>query len=185
FPRRAASAPPPRHGAPRRRACGGRHGGTRRGTHPIFVLGDADAGSRTLGRSRRCRRGGRAPVDRHRQAREARERAQASSNRNSTRAFIVSQTTVSNPTRVDEIADGIYRLATAIDLPDGPGAFSFNQYLIDDDEPLLFHTGPRKLFPLVRQGVEEIMPLSRLRYVAFSHFEADECGALNDFLAAS
>jgi flavorubredoxin len=97
----------------------------------------------------------------------------------------MSQTTVPNPTRVDEIADGIYRLATAIDLPDGPGAFSFNQYLIDDDEPLLFHTGPRKLFPLVRQGVEAIMPLSRLRYIGFSHFEADECGALNDFLAAA
>jgi flavorubredoxin len=80
----------------------------------------------------------------------------------------MSQTTVPNPTRVDEIADGIYRLATAIDLPDGPGAFSFNQYLIDDDEPLLFHTGPRNLFPLVRQGVEEIMPLSRLRFIAFS-----------------
>jgi len=96
----------------------------------------------------------------------------------------VSQTTVPNPTRVDEIADGIFRLATAVDLPDGPGAFSFNQYLIDDDEPLLFHTGPRKLFPLVRQGVEKIMPLARLRYVGFSHFEADECGALNDFLAA-
>ena len=97
----------------------------------------------------------------------------------------MSQTTVPNPTRVDEIADGIYRLATAIDLPDGPGAFSFNQYLIDDDEPLLFHTGPRKLVPLVRQGVEQIMPLSRLRYIGFSHFEADECGALNDFLAAA
>jgi flavorubredoxin len=97
----------------------------------------------------------------------------------------VSQTTVPNPTRVDEIADGIFRLATAVDLPDGPGAFSFNQYLIDDDEPLLFHTGPRKLFPLVRQGVEKIMPLARLRYVGFSHFEADECGALNDFLAAA
>ena len=97
----------------------------------------------------------------------------------------MSQTAVSNPTRVDEIADGIYRLATAVDLPGGPGAFSFNQYLIDDDEPMLFHTGLRKLFPLVRQGVEQIMPLSRLRYIGFSHFEADECGALNDFLAAA
>ena len=64
----------------------------------------------------------------------------------------MSQTTVPNPTRVDEIADGIYRLATAIDLPDGPGAFSFNQYLIDDAEPLLFHTGPRKLCGRVRRA---------------------------------
>ena len=95
----------------------------------------------------------------------------------------MTQPSVSNPTRVDEIAAGIYRFATAIDLPDGPGAFSFNQFLIDDDEPLLFHTGPRKLFPLVRQSVEKIMPLARLRYIGCSHFEADECGALNDFLA--
>ena len=64
----------------------------------------------------------------------------------------MSQTTVPNPTRVDEIADGIYRLATAIDLPDGPDAFSFNQYLIYDDELLLFHTGPRKLCGRVRRA---------------------------------
>lgn len=87
-----------------------------------------------------------------------------------------------NATRVDEIADGIYRLATAIDLPDG-SAFSFNQYVIDDDEPLLFHTGPRRLFPRVREGIERVLPIARLRHVAFSHFEADECGALNDILA--
>jgi flavorubredoxin len=89
-----------------------------------------------------------------------------------------------NATRVDEIADRIYRLATAIDLPDG-SAFSFNQYLIDDDAPLLFHTGPRRLFPLVREGLARVMPVNRLRYVALSHFEADECGALNDFLAVA
>jgi flavorubredoxin len=85
-------------------------------------------------------------------------------------------------TRVDEIADGIYRLATAIDLPGGD-AFSFNQYLIDDDEPLLFHTGPRRLFPRVREGIERVLPVARIRHVAFSHFEADECGALNEILA--
>lgn len=85
-------------------------------------------------------------------------------------------------TRVDEIADGIYRLATAIDLPGGM-AFSFNQYLIEDDEPLLFHTGPRKLFPRVREGIERVLAVARIRHVAFSHFEADECGALNDILA--
>ena len=94
---------------------------------------------------------------------------------------------ITNPqtgTNVHEIADGIYRISTPVDLPGGQ-AFSFNQYLLIDDEPALFHTGPRKLFPLVRQGIEQIMPLSRLRYIGFSHFEADECGALNDFLAAA
>lgn len=87
-------------------------------------------------------------------------------------------------TRVDEIADGIYRLATAMDLPNGE-AFSFNQYLIDDDEPLLFHTGPRRLFAKVRDGIERVLPLARLRHIALSHFEADECGALNDLLAVA
>ena len=89
-----------------------------------------------------------------------------------------------NATRVDEIADRIYRLATATDLPDG-SAFSFNQYLMDDDEPLLFHTGPRRLFPLVREGIARVLPVDRVRHVALSHFEADECDALNDFLAAA
>ena len=92
--------------------------------------------------------------------------------------------TSSDATRVDEIADGIYRLATAVDLPGGM-AFSFNQYLVDDEEPLLFHTGPRRLFPRVREGIEQVLPLARLRYVALSHFESDECGALNELLAAA
>src|SRR5262249_21937115 len=66
-----------------------------------------------------------------------------------------------------------------------PGGFSFNQYLIEDDEPLLFHTGPRKLFPLIREAIGHIMPVERLRYISFSHFEADECGSLNEFLAVA
>ena len=66
-----------------------------------------------------------------------------------------------------------------------PGGFSFNQYLIDDDEPLLFHTGPRKLFPLVREAIGRVMPVERLRHIGFSHFEADECGSLNEFLAVA
>ena len=57
-----------------------------------------------------------------------------------------------------------------------PGGFSFSQYLIEDDEPLLFHPGPRKLFPVVREAIGQVMPVERLRYIAFSHFEADECG---------
>lgn len=88
-------------------------------------------------------------------------------------------------TNVHEIADGIYRINTPVSLPDGPGAFNFNQYLIADDAPLLFHAGPRRLFPLVREAVSRILPADRLQYVGFSHFEADECGALNDWLAAA
>jgi flavorubredoxin len=67
----------------------------------------------------------------------------------------------------------------------GPGGFSFNQYLILDDEPLLFHTGPRKMFPLVREAVASIIPVEQLRYVGFSHLEADECGSLNEWLAVA
>jgi len=82
-------------------------------------------------------------------------------------------------TRIDEIADRVYRIATPVDVP---GGFSFNQYLIDDDAPLLYHTGPRRLFRAVAAAVERVMPLDRLRYVGLSHVEADECGALNEFL---
>lgn len=88
-------------------------------------------------------------------------------------------------TRIDEIADRIYRISTPILLPDGSGGFSFNQYLIDDDEPLLFHTGPRKMFPWVREAVASVLPLERLRYIGFSHVESDECGSLNEWLAAA
>lgn len=84
-------------------------------------------------------------------------------------------------TNIHEIADGIYRINTPIELP--VGAFNFNQYLIVDDKPLLFHTGPRRLFPLVQEAIATIAPPTQLSYIAFSHFEADECGALNDFLA--
>ena len=84
-------------------------------------------------------------------------------------------------TNIEEIASGIYRINTPLDIPGG--AFSFNQYLVDDDEPLLFHTGARRLFPLVREAVERVMPAERLRWISFSHFEADECGSLNDWLA--
>jgi flavorubredoxin len=92
-------------------------------------------------------------------------------------------TNAQSNTRVDEVAAGIYRINTPV--PDAPGGFSFNQYLIVDDEPLLFHTGPRGMFPLVREAIAAVMPVERLRYVAFSHFENDECGALNLFLAAA
>jgi flavorubredoxin len=86
-------------------------------------------------------------------------------------------------TRIHEVADGIYRVNTPIDLPNG--AFSFNQYLIVDEAPLLFHTGGRRLFPQVRDAVAKVMDPSKLRYVAFSHFESDECGSLNEWLATA
>jgi flavorubredoxin len=87
-------------------------------------------------------------------------------------------------TNVHEIAAGIFRINTPIQIPGGP-EFNFNQYLIADDEPLLFHTGPKRMFPLVAEAIGAVLPLSSLRHVAFSHYEADECGALNDFLAAA
>ena len=85
---------------------------------------------------------------------------------------------------IDPIAPDTYRIN--IPLPDAlPGGFSFNQYLVVDERPLLFHTGPRKLFPLIREQIEKVLPLSKLRYIAFSHVEADECGSLPAFLQAA
>ena len=87
-------------------------------------------------------------------------------------------------TNVHEVSDGIYRINTPVVFEGGAG-FSFNQYLIEDDEPLLFHTGPRKMFPLVREAVASVLQVERLRYIAFSHVEADECGSLNEWLAVA
>jgi flavorubredoxin len=87
-------------------------------------------------------------------------------------------------TRVHEIADGVYRLSTFVPAvtPDG---FTFNQFLIDADEPMLFHTGQRMLFPAVSEAVARVMPVERLRWIGFGHVEADECGAMNAWLAAA
>ena len=87
-------------------------------------------------------------------------------------------------TNVHEIADGIYRINTPVSLPGVPG-FNFNQYLVVDDQPLLWHSGLRKMFPLVREAIAAVIPLDRLRYIGLSHFEADECGAMNEFLAVA
>jgi flavorubredoxin len=84
-------------------------------------------------------------------------------------------------TTVHEIAPDIYRISTPV--PVVPGGFMFNQFLIVDDEPLLFHTGLRKMFPVVREAVSRVLDPARLRWVGFSHYEADECGSLNDWLA--
>ncbi len=87
-------------------------------------------------------------------------------------------------TNVHEVADGVYRINTPVAI-EGAGGFSFNQYLILDDEPLLFHTGLRRMFPLVQEAVGSLLPVGKLRYIAFSHVEADECGSLNEWLAVA
>jgi flavorubredoxin len=85
---------------------------------------------------------------------------------------------------VNEIADGIYRISTWI--PEvSPEGFTFNQFLVVADEPLLFHTGPRGLFPLVAEAVAKVVPVESLRWITFGHVEADECGSMNMWLASA
>lgn len=87
-------------------------------------------------------------------------------------------------TRIDEIADNIFRLSTFTpDLP--PVGFTFNQYLIRADEPFLFHCGGRALFPLVSAAAASIVPLEALRWISFGHVESDECGSMNAWLEAA
>lgn len=87
-------------------------------------------------------------------------------------------------TTVHEIAPRIYRLSTCV--PEAaPGGFTFNQFLIDADEPMLFHTGPRRMFDLVSQAIASIVPVNRLRWIGFGHVESDECGSMNQFLGAA
>ncbi|MEZ5988880.1 MAG: MBL fold metallo-hydrolase [Planctomycetota bacterium] len=95
----------------------------------------------------------------------------------------MSVTNAGSGTAIHEVADGIFRISTPVQIPGG--GFSFNQFLIVDEEPVLYHTGPRKLFPLVKEAVETVIPAATLRHIAFSHFEADECGSLNEWLAAA
>jgi flavorubredoxin len=92
-------------------------------------------------------------------------------------------TNATSGTNLHEIAPGIYRINTPVDIPGSK--FNFNQYLIADDEPLVFHTGMRGMFPLVSEAIAKVLPLDRLRYIAFAHVEADEMGGLNQFLAAA
>ena len=87
-------------------------------------------------------------------------------------------------TTVDEIAPDIFRLSTFV--PDvGPTGFTFNQFLVRDDEPFLFHTGMRQLFPAVREAIGRVLPVESLRWISFAHVEADECGSMNEFLAVA
>lgn len=87
-------------------------------------------------------------------------------------------------TRVNEIANRIYRLSTFV--PEiGPTGFTFNQYLIDDEEPLLFHTGPRAMYPLVAEAIATVTSLAGLRWITFGHLESDESGSMNELLAVA
>ena len=88
-------------------------------------------------------------------------------------------------TRISEIADGFYRLSTFVPDIAPPAGFTFNQFLILGDEPLLFHAGLRQMFPLVRNAVSRLIAPEKLRWIAFGHYEADECGAMNEWLAVA
>jgi flavorubredoxin len=88
-------------------------------------------------------------------------------------------------TKVFEIADGVFRLSTLVEAIAPPAGFCFNQFLVLGDEPLLVHTGPRKMFPLVREAVSRVMDPGQLRWITFGHVEADECGSMNDWLAVA
>src|SRR5581483_12512912 len=88
-------------------------------------------------------------------------------------------------TRIDEIADGIYRLSTYVAEIAPPNGFTFNQFLVLGEEPLMFHTGLRRMFPPNRGALARIIPPERLRWIVFGHFEADECGAMNEWLGVA
>jgi flavorubredoxin len=93
-------------------------------------------------------------------------------------------TNTQSGTRIEEIAEGIYRIHTPVTFPNGFG-FNFNQFLVLDDEPVLFHTGLKSLFPVVSEAVATVMPLDKLAYASFSHWEADESGSLNEWLGVA
>ncbi len=88
-------------------------------------------------------------------------------------------------TRIDAIGDSLYRINTRVSPEVVPGGFTFNQYLLVDDAPLLFHTGLRGQFGSVSDAIATVLPIESLRYIGFCHVEGDECGALNEFLGAA
>ncbi len=87
--------------------------------------------------------------------------------------------------KTDRIADGIYRFSVHVPQIAAPAGFGFNQYLVDATEPLLFHCGPRNMFDAVSSAFSRIMPIARLRWISFGHVESDECGSMNQWLAAA
>ncbi len=88
-------------------------------------------------------------------------------------------------TKISEIADGIYRLSTFVPDIAPPAGFTFNQFVVLGDEPLMFHTGLRKMFSLNRDALARIISPEKLRWIGFGHFEADECGAMNEWLSVA
>jgi flavorubredoxin len=88
-------------------------------------------------------------------------------------------------TRIDEIGAGLYRLSTFVPHIAPPAGFTFNQFLVMGEEPLLFHLGHRKTFPSTAAALSRVLPLEKLRWLSFGHVEADECGAMNEWLAAA
>jgi flavorubredoxin len=91
---------------------------------------------------------------------------------------------MSAQTQISEIADGIYRLSTFV--PEiGPTGFTFNQFLVQAAEPLLFHTGHRSMFDSIAETISSVVPVEQLRWITFGHIESDECGSMNEFLGAA
>ena len=88
-------------------------------------------------------------------------------------------------TRIDEIAAGIYRLSTFVPGAAAPAGFTFNQFVVLGEEPLLFHCGHRRMYPSISTALIRLMPTARLRWISFGHVEADECGAMNAWLAVA
>jgi len=88
-------------------------------------------------------------------------------------------------TRIDEIASGLFRISTFVPHIAPPAGFTFNQFLLMGDEPLLFHLGHRKTFPSTSEALGRVLPLEKLRWLSFGHVEADECGAMNEWLNAA
>ncbi|MFA6240207.1 MAG: hypothetical protein WC655_04715 [Candidatus Hydrogenedentales bacterium] len=95
------------------------------------------------------------------------------------------QTNSHTGTRIDEVAQGIYRINTPLVTAGIPGGFNLSQYLIVDDEPMVFHAGWRRWFPFVSEAIAKVIPLESIRHVGYSHFEGDESGAVNEFLAVA
>lgn len=85
----------------------------------------------------------------------------------------------------DEIADGVYRISVYVPQVAPPAGFTFNHFLIQADEPMLFHTGSRQMFPLIAEAVSKLMPVEQLRWISFGHVESDESGSMNQWLAAA
>jgi flavorubredoxin len=88
-------------------------------------------------------------------------------------------------TRIDEIAAGIYRLSVYVPDIAPPAGFTFNHFLVRADEPMLFHCGLRGMFPALSEAVRRLIPIEELRWIGFGHVEADECGAMNEWLGVA